>query len=445
MIKLHYYQTKVLQSNAKYIIAIAGWQGGKTTAGAYRLARAIDEATEKWYKKGKKAEEKPLFMICGPDDEEVRNTQFAKFMEIIPEGTYRFAKTEKTLTFLKSGIKIRGYGVHDPTQIESITVDFIWADEPGLYKPAVWGRLQPRVSIRRGSICFTGTAYHKTWIYKTLYVPAMEGNKDYDYISWRSIDNPKFSIEEYKRLQRETPKALFDMKYNAIWSKHSGSVYDFNESEQMLAETPKNFKAIICGVDFAQSKPCAYLVIGIDENNKYYAIDEFKEAMTPFHVLKEKLKAVNLKYHISYFYCDPEDKDAISQLQAEKLPVVPADNTVSMGIDHVDTLLFQKKLFFNTACTKTKEEIVNYSYSLDSNNEYTDKPVKNNDHLMDALRYALYTSRTQSFDNNSKVAIDLDKIPQHIDFNLDIGIPNDRRQFNTTNPYFSFEPDNYSD
>ena len=51
----------------------------------------------------------------------------------------------------------------------------------------------------------------------------------------------------------------------------------------------------------------------------------------------------------------------------------------------------RQKIYIHPDCTDTISEMKTYKWKEDRNGNVLDEPVKFRDHLMDALRYALYT------------------------------------------------------
>ena len=229
MITLHKYQRKVVESDARFVAAIAGWQGGKTTAGAAKLIRKIDEDTNEWYVGGKKPFDKPRYWIVAPTTEILVNATIPKFLELLPEDSYIYSTNKFTITIRDSGVQIIGKSAFKPATIEAATLNGIWADEPGLYKREAWIKLRPRINVRNGFIIFTTTPYAMSWIYDEVYIRYLEGDKDFDVISWRSIDNPYFSKEEYYKEQKLLPEDEFAMKYEGKFTYLTGMVYQFKK------------------------------------------------------------------------------------------------------------------------------------------------------------------------------------------------------------------------
>ena len=64
------------------------------------------------------------------------------------------------------------------------------------------------------------------------------------------------------------------------------------------------------------------------------------------------------------------------------------------GIDKVRELFKQQRIFINPKCVNLIWELETYSYpERKPDNNEPEKPIKENDHAVDALRYALYSNK----------------------------------------------------
>lgn len=61
------------------------------------------------------------------------------------------------------------------------------------------------------------------------------------------------------------------------------------------------------------------------------------------------------------------------------------------GITFVGGLFQTKKLKVFKSCKKTLDELATYQWEMDKTDNLIDKPKKSNDHLMDCLRYGIFT------------------------------------------------------
>jgi phage terminase large subunit len=70
-----------------------------------------------------------------------------------------------------------------------------------------------------------------------------------------------------------------------------------------------------------------------------------------------------------------------------------ADNDVIDGISDVQTMLADGRLLVSADCKNTIKEFEVYSWDSKAADNGEDKPIKQNDHCMDALRYFVRTKK----------------------------------------------------
>jgi len=88
---------------------------------------------------------------------------------------------------------------------------------------------------------------------------------------------------------------------------------------------------------------------------------------------------------------DPSAASFIAELRQAGYAVQKADNDVLDGIRLVSTRLKAGELLFSAACQHTIEEFQSYVWDEKAAEHGEDKPVKTNDHCMDAVRYFVST------------------------------------------------------
>jgi phage terminase large subunit len=92
-------------------------------------------------------------------------------------------------------------------------------------------------------------------------------------------------------------------------------------------------------------------------------------------------------------YPDPEAASAIETLRRRKIglrEVTKGKDSIRTGISAIRELFKQNRLFIHESCENLVYELETYSYpdKKDLHNE-EENPIKENDHALDALRYAL--------------------------------------------------------
>ena len=102
---------------------------------------------------------------------------------------------------------------------------------------------------------------------------------------------------------------------------------------------------------------------------------------------------------------DPAAASFIAELRKRGYKVIKAKNDVVDGIRLVSTLLNLGKIVFEEGCVNTIKEFASYIWDAKAAEHGEDKPVKQFDHAMDAVRYFCYTilnNQTARIGNKAK-------------------------------------------
>lgn len=390
-IKFHRYQTKAMVSEAKILLLFAGKQGGKTTAGILTFLYRAQKVINQWKKDGYPQHQKPKFAIVVRRESDFKNVILPVFESIYPQKRYKVTRSTLTITLKPHNIVIQAFSAHEVESIEGITVDGILMDEVQLMDERIWAKVLTRVAVRKGFIIGDGTA-DGGWVKEQLYDPWQAGKiKNMEILNWESIENPGFSKVEFKRLKDILPQEMFEMLYMGKFTSFTGNVYPFtNDMIKTIEDIPTSFDTIIGGIDFGFATPAAIVVIGIN-NGIYYVLEELKKKRMDDDEFSGHLLRWQNKYQVTRWYADPSDPTMIKILSRAGVKVRPGHNSVSVGISTVRSLVKTERFFMKATCDKTIQEFKTYNYTTNADGVYIEKVRKYNDHLMDAIRYAVYT------------------------------------------------------
>lgn len=356
------WQAKIWNSDKRFLALCAGVQGGKTTFGAVWMINEM-------HKRGK-----GQYLIVAPTYKMLNQSTLTKFQEIVPRGWGQLNKSDMTFV-TKDGRIAFLRGADNPESIEGITAKAIWADEASLMKPNIWLMMQGRVSQTQGRILLTFTPLSMNWVYKDIYLKRKEGEKEYEFVRYKNVDAPHFPKEEYERAKRVLTDIQFKMRYGGEFAKLEGLVYPGFNTDHIIDpfEIPEDWDRK-GGVDWGFNNPFVALKGAKDSDDVLYVYDEFYQSRVIEH-------EQHLDEDICYF-ADPSGKYEIESLRAKGFQIESANNDVLPGIDKVNERINTGRLKVFKTCRNTIEEFELYQFQ-----EGKDRPIKENDHAMDALRY----------------------------------------------------------
>jgi len=116
-------------------------------------------------------------------------------------------------------------------------------------------------------------------------------------------------------------------------------------------------------------------------------LDEVYESRLTDDDLAREVTALQERYGEGIVYCDPAEPGSIETFRREGLDAIDADNDVTPGIKTVTQ--HDHDLRVHARCQNVINEFGMYQYRDGGD---SDRVRKQNDHAMDALRYALHTA-----------------------------------------------------
>ena len=143
------------------------------------------------------------------------------------------------------------------------------------------------------------------------------------------------------------------------------------------------------GVDFGFSNdPTAVVAVYEDEDESLYLKTELCDIKILTPVLIEKLK----KLPDALFVCDNARPEIIAEMQANGLRAIGSNKTAGEkmnGKRYNIELVMRRKIHYLRTDTELEREYLTYAWRKKSTGEIIDEPQDGNDHIMDALAYAV--------------------------------------------------------
>ncbi len=374
-ITLHDGQTAIFKADARFKALIAGTGGGKTFIGPYWLAKQIQRNPQGLFGVGAPTY-KMLNRVTAPE-------LVKAFKGTTMEGEYKPSIGEYQLP---TGGVIYLFSTDNPDHVEGGQYDAIWLDEAGQMKRWIWIVVQARLGFKQGDLLLTTTPYGLNWLHTDIFVPARRGDKDYFVSQFASTDNPQYPKEEFERARRTMDERTFAMRYKGEFRKMAGLVWpDLSEWVCQQSE-------VDTALEKAQALPDSVTWVGAIDwgyNNPFAALSGFVDSDDVLWLYQERCKSRTLLADHAdaldkrtTYHADPSGKQETEEMIKLGLTVQPAINDVAMGIERVTNRGKDGRLKIGPSCKNLISEAEVYRYK-----EETDKPIKENDHVVDGLRY----------------------------------------------------------
>lgn len=378
-IALHPRQFDAFDFKTQFGAAIAGVRGGKTFVGSIWAAHKIETCAGNG-------------LITAPDYKTLNDATLNTFFQIFPQYR-RFWKQQKSVIELP-GKTIFLRSLDDPLSPEGLTVDWAWGDEAGKYKLLAWTVLRSRVSLNKGQIFLTTTPYNMGWLYQNVYVPWQDGtDSDITVTSWASVDNPYFPPEVYEAEKRRLPDAEFKRRYMGVFSRMQGLVYNVH-AWHLESQAEGKAEIVLGGIDWGWTNPAALVVIKIIDG-AYHIVDEWYMVEKTTQQIIEAAMELQKKWGVNRWYADSANPEKIAEANTntglQVLAFIKGKDSITHGVNHISQLLLDNLLFVRRGLKNIMGEFETYQYPEpdDDGKIKKDEPMPFNNHLMDAMRYAI--------------------------------------------------------
>lgn len=265
-----------------------------------------------------------------------------------------------------------------------------YVNEASLANPAVFSEILSRCS-KAGShvIADTNPDAPTHWL-KTDYIDNENPDNKTLVFTFTMDDNTFLAPDYVKQKKAQTPTGMFyNREILGLWVSADGLVYqDFDEDRMVIpASQIPNDLHVYCGVDWGFEHKGVITVWGDDEDGNIYLLEEHTSQYKYIDYWVRVAKDIQKRYGYNInFWVDSARPDNVSEFQRNDINAINADKSRMAGVERVAEFMKLEKFFVvDSAIDQFTSEI--YQYVWDEN---TGEPKKENDDVMDSMRYAIY-------------------------------------------------------
>lgn len=316
---------------------------------------------------------------------------------------FEFKTSPLEITRKKTGQKIFFKGLDDPMKLTSISVFrgvlcWLWCEEAfevseekdfDMIDEIIRGRV-PDGYFKQLTVTFNPWSENH-WLKKRFF-DKTEKDRDTLAITTTYKTNEFLDpgdISMFERMKRERPER-YRVAGLGEWGAVSGLVYpDFEVTDFDVAKIIKQGGRYVFGLDFGYTNDPTALFCGIYSKgeNRIYVFDEIYERGLTNDKIASLLKSRG--YGRERIPADSAEPKSIDELRAFGIKrIVPSEKgrgSISSGIDAVK----RNRIVISPSCKNFISEIRGYVWETASDGSVTNRPRGKNDHLMDAMRYAI--------------------------------------------------------
>jgi len=372
----HPAQQEFVASDARYAAYIAGIGSGKTVGGIGRLGRNISQLNPGY-----------TGYVLAPTVPSLRNV-------ILPEldkwgilGRAEYNRTEKKLEF-PNGSTVIFESADNDRKIERLrgpSIAWFWMDEAATISDRAWDIMVGR--LREGdhlNAFVTTTPKGENWIHDKFADPETRLDGADVIQGVPSTENPHLP-DTYEEIVDEYEGRFYEQEVLGEFVGFEGLVYPWFDDDNLTDEPPDEYDEVAYGVDWGHNNPAVVLAV-VRHGDQWTVVDEWYERRCTVQDHSRAAESLVTEYGDGPLYCDPSEPANIEQFRRDGLAARKAENDVTPGIQHVSSQADDLRVL--RSCQNVRNEFNQYQYKDGGDG---DKPLKQHDHAMDALRYALFT------------------------------------------------------
>jgi len=311
-------------------------------------------------------------------------------------------KSPPTITCNKNGMQAVFVGLDDVEKVKSITpvkgvFTDIWEEEATENEPADDNQLDKRLrgysKVKKRRIKSFNPILLSHWLHEKYFKKWVDDSKvlrDGNLLIVHTTykDNKFLMSDDIAALENVTDKYWYDVYSLGKWGSLGGVIFK-NWKVEDCSEVRKKFDRFSNGLDFGfASDPAAGVRTHWDRKRGIvYILDELYERGLTNDDLAKLLKPM---FGGEAIYCDSADPKSIQELAERGICAVGAEKGKD-SVRHGIQWLQQMDIVIDVGCPSAQKEFSAYKWEESKDGITLPKPVDRNNHLIDAIRYALST------------------------------------------------------
>lgn len=370
---------------------VGGVGSGKTAGGALRAGMHA----AKW-------NPGHMGVIVSPTVPMLRNVivpELRKWGIISPEVDY---KSSENVIHFPNGSTIVLESANNDRKIErlrGLNLAWAWMDEAAYHQEKVYTILNDRLRVGNyRNLYLTTTPRGFNWLFDEF--GELEGEQRHVSDGQMVVADAKTAItgvstgsnpahpDDYiQRQEAQHSGQSYMQEISGEFVQFEGLVHPWFTRDNWVdeGELPETWDTTIYGVDWGFSNPGTCVAM-LKDGDDWYVAEELYETRMTDDDHADRVSDMVDRWGAGVAYCDPAEPSNIETFKRNGIQARPAENDVTPGIQKVTAL--RDNFYVNSNCQSVINEFGLYRYKDDSEK---DDPLKENDHLMDAIRYALFS------------------------------------------------------
>jgi PBSX family phage terminase large subunit len=342
------------------------------------------------------------FAICGKTIESLRRNVVLHLREWLPDDFDVLEKRQENaliVSFNGHTNRFHMFGGRDESSymlIQGMTLAGVFFDEVALQPRSFVEQALARCSVDGSRFWFNcNPSSPEHWFYKEWVQAAP--SKNALRLHFTMDDNLSLSDKIRERYENMYSGVFYDRYIRGLWVLAEGLVYPMAPTGAYDAPRPETCDRYFVAMDYGIQNATAMLLFG-HHDGVWYVVDEYYHSGRDTQDQKtdeeyyEALEQLVGDRVIECVIVDPSASSFITLLRKRhRFKVRKAKNDVLNGIQDTATALTEGMVkICGDACPNLTREFGLYVWN-EKSTDGKDKPVKENDHAVDALRYGVET------------------------------------------------------
>ena len=296
----------------------------------------------------------------------------------------RWNKTESIFAYEHTGSLIEFFSADRIGKALGARRNYLYGNEINSFNSLVWEELARRSENIIGDFNPTSQFWLEDWLLNYDDTVVIKSNY---------LDNPFLPETERVRIAK---RASRDKNFKRI---HIDCEYGITEG--IIFSNWFQVEAIpdgdcMYGLDFGFSNHPSAMVRTIETDDAFY-VDEliYQSGMLNADIAK-RFESLGLRKNYDEIIADSAEPKSIQEIHNAGYNIkgaVKGADSIRSGIDRLKS----KPIYVTKRSTNLIKELRSYSWALDKNGNPTNKPIDDNNHAIDALRYSLNPKHKFSF------------------------------------------------
>lgn len=285
--------------------------------------------------------------------------------------------------------------------IQGITLAGIMFDEVALMPESFVNQATARCSVEGSKLWFNCNPAERLHWFKVNWINKYI-EKQLLYIHFTMEDNLSLSEKKRAEYRSQYIGVFFNRYIRGLWVAAEGLIYDCWDEEKnsfsmedgqlLSAGSARHYVA----VDYGTTNPTVFLDIWFDGRTVWVKKEYYQDSRKEQRQLTTSQHADAMEKfldgdHTPIIIMDPSAESFRLELRNRGFHVKEADNEVLEGIRFTSTLIYQRRIRVDRSCVNFRAEIESYIWDEKARLHGEEKPVKEKDHALDALRYFVKT------------------------------------------------------